>query len=170
MKLLVDMAGRRDVAMVDWEFLYEMKNAAGDLVEHDRIHVTSQLLRQIPAKWKEIKDALRDALGNHGEIWVAISDVEVKGSEYIVEGCLRTPQGEPLEFVKLEILDDDLLEDDFIGKVVTGAGGAFRLSFGGETFNDIPWVRTSPSRILSSACMSGRTTGSNSGTSSSPSP
>jgi hypothetical protein len=142
MRLLVDMNGRRDVAAVDWEFLYELKNAAGDLVEHDRIRVNSQLLRKIPAKWAAIKDALRGALGEAEEIWVAISDVEIKGNDYIIEGALQRPDGTPLEFHKLEVLDKDLLEDDFIGKVVTTANGEFRLGFGPETFNDFPWIRT----------------------------
>ena len=142
MRLLVDMKGRRDVAAVDWEFLYELNNAAGDLVEHDRIRVNSQLLRKIPAKWAEVKDALRRALGDEDEIWVAVSDVEIKGNEYIIEGSLQGPDGKPLGFHKLEVLDKDLLEDDFIGKVVTTAKGEFRLGFGPETFNDFPWIRT----------------------------
>lgn len=142
MRLLVDMNGRRDVAAVDWEFLYELKNTAGELVEHDRICVNSQLLRRIPAKWAAVKDALRKALDDKEEIWVAISDVEIKGNEYIIEGALQHPDGTPLGFHKLEVLDKDLLEDDFIGKVVTTAQGEFRLAFGAETFNDFPWVRT----------------------------
>ncbi len=142
MRLLVDMNGRRDVAAVDWEFLYELKNAAGELVEHDRIRVNSQLLRKIPAKWAEVKDALRRALGDEDEIWVAISDVEIKGNDYIIEGTLQRPDGKPLEFHKLEVLDKDILEDDFIGKVVTTGKGEFRLGFGPETFNDFPWIRT----------------------------
>jgi len=142
MRLLVDMNGRRDVAAVDWEFLYELKNAAVDLVEHDRICVNSQLLRKIPAKWAAVKDALRKALDDKEEIWVAISDVEIKGNDYIIEGTLQRPDGKPLEFHKLEVLDKDMLEDDFIGKVVTTAKGDFRLGFGAETFNDFPWIRT----------------------------
>ena len=142
MRLLVDMKGRRDVAAVDWEFLYELKNAAGDLVEHDRIRVNSLLLRKIPAKWAAVKEALRGALGGEEEIWVAVSDVEIKGNDYIIEGVLQRPDGKPLEFHKLEVLDKDLLEDDFIGKVVTTAKGEFRLGFGPETFNDFPWIRT----------------------------
>jgi hypothetical protein len=142
MRLLVDMTGRRDVAAIDWEFLYEVKNAAGDLVEHDRIRVNSELIRKIPAKWAAVKDALRTALGDHEEIWVAVSDVEIKGNDYIVEGTLQGRDGSVLDFHKLEVLDDDLFEDDFIGKVVTTAGGAFRLAFDSETFNDIPWIRT----------------------------
>lgn len=141
MKKLIDMNARKEIAQVDWEFIYEMQRVAPDQVSAERVCLSPELLRKIPEKWKSLREGFNRALGGKSHLPLAVADLDAVEKEFKTEGRLYR-QGKPLGFCKLVVMDKDLFEDDFLGMAITGEDGYFSVSFDAKAFNDIPFIQT----------------------------
>ncbi|MBP7868253.1 MAG: hypothetical protein KA419_20180 [Acidobacteria bacterium] len=143
MKQLVDMERRVVLPhLIDWAFIMELQKVLPALVNSEIVQLNRDVVKAIPPQYKNLVKPLGDVLANRGKVLLAVSDVDVEGDDYKAYGTLAREDGSPLGFCKLVLLDKDLFENDYIGGVITGADGGFRISFGPETFNDFPWFRT----------------------------
>lgn len=135
MRCMIDMSRKEPMGLIDWEFIYEMQGIAPEWITADMIRLTPKFLAAIPAKWQKIKSELASHVQKTGVAYIAICDVENEGSDFKITGTLQQ-QGQPLAFRKVVVYDRDRFEDDYLGTVITDAGGCFVLTFSKKAFSD----------------------------------
>ena len=113
-----------------------MQDKAPEDIQGEVITLTSNFINKIPAKQAEIRKRLHSALELKDKTFIAISGLEIEGNDFKIEGFLTDKEHNPLGFHKISVIDKDVIEDDYIGSVITGENGKFVLSFDGETFQD----------------------------------
>ncbi len=138
MKRMIDMNRRQPIGDVDWEFIYEMQGIAPERVGADMIRLDAALLELVPPRWQALRQALAAHLDRRGITHVALADVENRGSDFKVSATFRLKEatGSPLAFHRVIVFDQDHLEDDFIGTVISDEQGRIELSFGKSVFSD----------------------------------
>jgi hypothetical protein len=133
---LINMSSKSEIGFVDWEFIHDMQGIVPDLITPELIQLTYEFLDSIPEKWEKIKMQLEPHVSSEKTIYLAIADIENMGNEFKITGTLKNQNGEPLDFHRVVIFDEDRIEDDYIGAVITDKDGNFNLAFGKKTFSD----------------------------------
>ena len=136
MRLLIDMNHKKEIGVIDWEFIHDMQGIAPELITPEIIYLTETFLKKIPKKWSKIKSKLAEHIIPNRTVHCAISDMENLGNEFKIRGTFQNKEGEPLDFYRVVVFDKDKFEDDYIGAVITDGKGGFTLSFGKKTFSD----------------------------------
>ncbi len=136
MRNIIDMDNQIELGYIDWEFIHDMQGIAPKLITPEYILLSNDFLKHIPKKWDKIRNKLTRHFKAKGDAHLAISDVENLGDEFKIRGTLHDKKGAALAFHKVVIYDEDTLEDDFIGAVITDKDGVFVLAFGKKTFSD----------------------------------
>lgn len=136
MKQLIDMTNKNEIGFVDWEFIHDMQGVVPDLITPEIIHLTYDFLKKIPDEWGKIKAQLEKHASRWHVTYIAISDIENLGCQFKVRGTLKNKKGDALGFHRVVIFDEDPMEDDFLGAVITDKDGNFSLAFGKRVFSD----------------------------------
>lgn len=136
MKQLIDMTNKKEIGFVDWEFLHDMQGVVPDLITPEIIHLTYDFLKKIPPEWEKIKSQLEKHVSHKHVTHIAISDIENLGCQFKVRGTLKNKKGDILGFHRVVLFDQDPMEDDFLGAVITDKDGNFTLEFGKRVFSD----------------------------------
>lgn len=136
MKQLIDMTNKNEIGFVDWEFIHDMQGVVPDLITPEIIQLTGEFLKKIPPEWEKIKLQLQNHTSNKQVTYVAISDIENLGCEFKIRGALKNKEGNSLGFHRVVAFDEDPLEDDYLGAVITDKDGCFSLAFGKRVFSD----------------------------------
>jgi hypothetical protein len=136
LKQLIDLTNKNEIGFVDWEFIHDMQGVVPELITPEIIQLTPEFLKKIPTEWEKIKIQLQKHTSHKHITYVAISDTENLGCEFKVRGILKNKEGHSLGFHRIVIFDEDPVEDDFIGAVITDKDGCFSLAFGKRVFSD----------------------------------
>ncbi|MCX6582457.1 MAG: hypothetical protein NT166_19980 [Candidatus Aminicenantes bacterium] len=136
MKQLIDMTNKKEIGFVDWEFIHDMQGVVPDLITPEIIHLTGEFLKKIPGEWGKIKSLLEKHTSPKHVTHIAISDIENLGCQFKVRGTLKNKKGDVLDFHRVVVFDQDPMEDDFLGAVITDKDGNFSLAFGKRVFSD----------------------------------
>jgi hypothetical protein len=138
MKRVVDLSRGQEAGTCPWAFVDDLQTREPDLVTPELLLLSDQLLARIPEKWQDQAEYLRAILGDREHVELGLSDVPNKEDTFLVTGMLRTAEGDPLPFHQVVVMDEDPVEDDYLGCVLTDRLGRFELSFSAWSFRDIP--------------------------------
>lgn len=136
MKQLIDMTNKKEIGFVDWEFIHDMQGVVPELITPEIIQLTYDFLKKIPPEWEKIKVQLEKHASHKHVTYIAISDIENLGCQFKVRGTLKNKNGNVLDFHRVVVFDEDPLENDFLGAVITDKDGNFTLEFGKRVFSD----------------------------------
>ena len=144
MRRLINLDQKKDLGVIDWEFIHEMQGIVPDLIKFDQLKLTKEFLKNIPSRWEEISRKLKNDLKGKDHIHFALSDIENRGNEFKLTGRLVDEEINPLDFYKVQIFDQDKWEDDYMGSVLTDGNGEFSLLFGKAVFSDFLGLEAMP--------------------------
>jgi acetolactate synthase regulatory subunit len=94
-----------------------------------------EYLRQFEGAPEELLDILLDITRTQGFVDIAY-DMEPADKPYEVRGRIVDKSGRPISCLKVELLERDLLADDFLGWCFTSEDGEFRMTYSDEDFKE----------------------------------
>jgi len=139
MRKLINLENGEIIGEVPWFEISDAMKKKADLLKSAIIMVNNSLINLLPSESKTMRKLLNEYYKKSKKITslpVGVSDTIIDTHDFICKGILKDKNGNPLVSYKLWIYDKDLIENDYLGSVITDKNGEFEFSFSYSAFRD----------------------------------